>query len=72
MSGYTFAWLFWIAMFATIEAAAIINRQPNDTLSEHIWRWAATRTKPTGWQVRRFALLAALAWLSTHLLTGWV
>lgn len=72
MSGYTFAWLLWGAMFVAIEYPAITNKQPGDTLSEHIWRWGAVKGKPRGWQWRRLVLLTSLSWLTAHLLTGWV
>ncbi len=82
MSGYTIAWLAWLAYFGVFEGMALFNGKGGDTLSEHVWAWFAThRPKPgadprqrSGWtQVRRFALLAFMAWPSTHFLTGgWV
>jgi hypothetical protein len=75
-------WLVWIAMFLGVEGMALFNSKPGDTLSEHIWAWFGTqRRKPgeperprSGWtQARRFGLLAFMAWLSAHFLTGgWV
>lgn len=75
MSGYTIAWLAWLATFAVIEGKALTNKQSGDTLSEHVWRWFATQRgstgRPSGWvRLRRFGLLAFLAWLVTHFLTG--
>lgn len=70
MSPYTWAWIFWLASFATIEGFALANRKPDDTLSEHIWSWFAIRGKPGGWQARRAVLLMFLVWLVAHLLTG--
>jgi hypothetical protein len=51
-----------------------------DTLSEHAWAWLGYATtgqgplrRPSGWtRLRRFLLLAGLAWLVVHLLTGGV
>jgi hypothetical protein len=75
MSGYTIAWLAWLAAFAVIEGRALFNKSPGDTLSEHVWRWFSTQNgstgSPTGLiRLKRFGLLAFLAWLSAHFLTG--
>lgn len=75
VNGYTIAWLAWLGAFAVIEGKALFNKQPGDTLSEHVWRWfatgAGTTSKPSGGvRARRFALLASMAWLTTHFLTG--
>jgi hypothetical protein len=72
MSGWTVAWLLWGLMFTVIEAPAILNRTKGDTLSEHVWRWGAIKTKPKGWQLRRFGLLTSLTYMLVHFLTGWV
>lgn len=93
MSGYTIAWLGWIAYFVVVEGMALFNSKPGDTLSEHVWAWFGTQRKParkpsetdaqyaeriarprSGWtQARRFVLVAFMAWLGTHFLTGgWV
>jgi hypothetical protein len=73
MSGYTIAWLFWLAMAAVIEIPALLNKAPGDTLSEHVWRWFSIRDKARGWQARRFVLLTFMVWLTVHFLTGgWV
>jgi hypothetical protein len=70
MDGYTVLWLIWLAMFGAIEGAALVNARLGDTLSEHIWRWFAVRDKPAGWRARRVTLLAFLAWLVAHFLSG--
>lgn len=74
LDGYTIAWLAWLAAFVVIEGKALLNRRPDDTLSEHVWKWFATAdmSRPvTGWvRFRRFVLLAFLAWLVAHFLTG--
>lgn len=82
MSVYTIAWLVWLAYFLVVEVMALFNSKPGDTLSEHVWAWFGTQRrkpgeaarKPSGWtQFRRFALLAFLAWLTLHFLSGgWV
>lgn len=72
MSGWTIAWLLWIAAFFGIEGPALLNRHNGDTLSEHIRSWFGTDTKRNGplVRVRRLALLSGLAWLALHLLTN--
>ncbi|WJN62782.1 hypothetical protein [Streptomyces phage phiScoe2] len=73
MSGWTWAWLAWIAAFLVIEGKALFNKTEGDTLSEHVWKWFGTSKleKPSGWvRLRRFTLLAFMAWLSVHFLTG--
>ena len=80
MSIWTLAWIGWVVYFAVVEGMALFNSKPGDTLSEHAWAWlgyAATGRgqqglrRPTGWtRLRRFILLAGLAWLIVHLLTG--
>lgn len=75
MSGWTWAWIAWLAAFCGIEGKALFNKTEGDTLSEHVWKWFATTQgstgKPSGWvRLRRFGLLAFMAWLTTHFLTG--
>lgn len=72
---FTYAWIFWIASFLVIEGIALHRSKAGDTLSEHVWIWFGTDRKygrkPTGGvQLRRFILLAFMAWLSVHFLTG--
>ncbi len=80
MTGWTWAWVGWGLIFAVIEGMALVNSKPGDSLSEHFWSflgYAATGQgplnyrHPSGWtRLRRFLLLAGLAWLVVHLLTG--
>lgn len=67
---FTIAWIIWIGMFLAIEGQALLNDREGDTLSEHVWKWFAIKDKPRWYKLRRFALLAFLAWLTTHFLTG--
>jgi hypothetical protein len=69
---WTVLWLAWIAAFFAIEVPALLNRQDGDTLSEHVWSWFAVKDKSKKGLVRarRFCLLAGLAWLCAHFLTG--
>lgn len=78
MSVWTWAWIGWGLLFAVIEGMALVNSRSGDTLSEHFWSWmgysaTARLRSPSGWtRLRRFVLLAGLAWLIVHLLTGGV
>ena len=81
MSLFTIGWLLWLAWFVVEEAVAFKSGTVGNTLSEHVWKWfgipdansktTLTQEPITGWvRARRFALLAFLAWLVAHFLTG--
>jgi len=70
VSGWSIAWVWWIIAFGAIEGPALISKVPGATLSEHFWSWFSITTKSSQWRLRRFCLLAGLAWLALHLLTG--
>lgn len=70
MNIWTQLWLIWLVMFGVIEWAALANKKAGDTLSEHVWRWFSIGWVGKGWRLRRFSLLAFLAWLVAHFLTG--
>jgi hypothetical protein len=82
MNAWTLGWLVWLAYFGVLEGAAVVRSirakragrpDERDTLSEHVWIWFGTdkRTRADSWAyVRRFALLAFLAWISVHFLGG--
>lgn len=70
MSLFTWAWIFWLAFFITIEGAAIINKPAGDTLSEHVWKWFRIRDKPRAWTWRRIVLALFLGWLLIHMVAG--
>jgi hypothetical protein len=69
-------WPFWLIVgFGVPEAIALVSKRQGDTLSERLRNWGGTEENPKGKLVRlrRLGLLAALAWLSVHVLTtGWV
>jgi hypothetical protein len=77
VTGWTWLWLGWIAIFGIIEGIALTNSQHSDTLSEHLWSWFGYdregRKSRKGWaRLRRFLLLAFLIWLILHVVTsGW-
>lgn len=80
MTGWTWLWLAWLGAFVAIEGRALANKTPGDTLSEHVWKWFATRRedlrrpdgkKASAWvKIRRTVLVAFLAWLALHFTTG--
>jgi hypothetical protein len=75
---YTIGWLVWIGWFLLEEGIALAKGGSEATLSGHVWKWFGTSRKdwtvhptPTpGIRARRFALLAFMAWLAVHFLTG--
>ena len=75
MDMFTWAWIGWGGYFAIWEGLAIFNDKKGDTLSEHVWRWFAVKdsrkaTAFTRKSIRRAGLLAFMAWLTTHFMTG--
>lgn len=73
MTGWTWLWLIWIAGFLAVELPAAFNKQPGDTLSEHVWKWFSIKNKSKGYKARRLGFLAFWAWLTVHFFSGgWV
>jgi hypothetical protein len=70
MTTWTWAWLFWIAMFFAIETPALFNKDTGDTLSEHVRKWFSTMDKQKWWLIRRAVLAVFLLWLVIHFFTG--
>lgn len=70
MTVFTWLWIAWGAAFLVIEGVALVNKQPGDTLSEHVWRWFRIKGKSPSWTAARFGLLAFLVWLTGHLAFG--
>jgi len=67
---YTIIWGLWLLILLLVEAAALRNKKKGDTLSEHIWKWFSIKERGAMWRWRRGALLAILAWILVHLLSG--
>lgn len=67
---YTIAWLLWLAALAALETAALVDKRPGDTFSEHVIKWASMRGHGRMWRLRRLALLVVLSYLAIHLLSG--
>lgn len=82
MNVWSWLWLVWLVYFAIVECLAVVRSieakhagrpDERDTLSEHVWLWFGTARgiEPnTSAYLRRFVLLAFLAWLSVHFLGG--
>ena len=70
MSGYTVAWLVWLALFIVIEGLAIRDKRKGDTLSEHCWEWFAVKQRKRAWRWRRILLASFMVWLTVHFLSG--
>lgn len=70
MSVYTIAWLFWFAWFAVVEGFALFHKDPDETLSGHVWKWFKIRDKPRQWTWRRAVLAGFLVWLLVHFVAG--
>jgi hypothetical protein len=73
MTWWTVAYLGLAATFLAVEGAALFNRRPGDTLSEHFWRWLRVRDPRPSllvWILRGLVLLFC-AWLGLHLTLGW-
>lgn len=81
MTAFTIGWILWLLWFVVEEGMAFKKGQTGNTLSEHVWKWfgipdlnskvPVTQEPITGWvRARRFALLAFMAWLAVHFLTG--
>lgn len=62
MSKWRWFWIFWIALFFAIEIPAVLNDEPDDTLSEQVW--ALIDLGSLFW----FAVAALLVWLLYHFL----
>jgi hypothetical protein len=73
MTVWSWLWVCWLGAFAVIEGVALVRKDKGDTLSEHVWKWFHTQQgqKTDGTtRLRRFGLLAFMAWLAVHFLTG--
>ena len=68
---YTWLWIAWLLAFIGIEAAALINKDKGDTLSEHIWKWFSVKEGDSNRRTFRMVMLGGfLGWLVVHFMTG--
>lgn len=65
---YTWAWAIWILLFGVIEWSALKNKEPGDTLSEHVWKLIGKREyqKQGAYLVWRGVIGGLLVWLMAH------
>jgi hypothetical protein len=72
-------WIGWLLIFGALEGVALANTKSGDTFSERVWAWFAIDvdadegSRKRGvwmWRARRFSLLALVAWLAVHFLSG--
>lgn len=65
-------WLLYAAIGTALELYCVFTRNGN-TISEETWRFIGIKGfVVTHTSLRRMALVAGLAILSVHLLTGWI
>ena len=68
MNKYGWLWGVWIMAFGIIEWKAISNKEPGDTLSEHVWKLMGSRRyqKQGLWMLWRIGMGGLLLWLGFH------
>lgn len=73
VSGWTVAWIFWVAFFLAVEGWALIRKGRNDTFSEHWWALFRVHKKvPRSLKVGLALVEIAFGvWLTGHLAFGW-
>lgn len=72
MDWYLAGYIAGSVVIGAVELVALFNKQPGDTLSEHIWRWVGLHRRWTlAFTVRRLVVVAFLGWLLLHLAFGW-
>lgn len=72
---YTVFWAAWILGGLSIEARALFNHQPGDTLSEQFWAYLTGQrhhklTPAWAWTFRIMVLAFGL-WIGPHLAFSW-
>lgn len=68
---YTWLWIAWLLAFIGIEAAALINKDKGDTISEHVWKWFSVKEGSSAKRNFRMVCLGGfLGWLVAHFMTG--
>lgn len=69
---YTVAWIFMFLWFAVIESAALFDKDPGDTLSEHLRKWLGTRKDSPIWHriIGWTVFVGFWVWFIPHILLG--
>jgi hypothetical protein len=69
----TLFWVVWLVLGGLVELVALARKDPNDTLSEHVWSWLRVRDpRPTvPFVALRVVLGGVLVWLIGHFTMGW-
>ena len=71
-SFYTWGWIIWLLAFVGLEGAAIKNKNPGDTLSEHVWKiFKIDPDTPWVFPPRKLLLVALMGGGLLHFFTGY-
>lgn len=72
MNGWAWYWLGWVVIGFGLPETIAIARDPDDTLSDTVWRWFGVREGMPIWQwnILHIALLAFMVWLFGHMVFG--
>ena len=70
MDMFGWLWVLWLLAFCVLEGKALLDRRPDQTLSDHVWLWFSIRGQGPWWKMRRLFLALFMAWLTLHFLTG--
>jgi hypothetical protein len=65
---YTLLWIGWFLIFAIVEAFALHNDMPGDTLSEHVRKWLSVHTK-LGRSIFLVVWAGFSVWFLVHIVT---
>ena len=66
-STYTILYTILALALGGTELAGLKNKNPGDTITEHVRKWVTYSGKSTGWNIRRGGLVITLLWLIAHL-----
>jgi hypothetical protein len=73
---YTIAWVLLILQVAAVEGQSLITHKYAGTLTAHLRQWFAYEVRPgqkppAWWRARRWAWIAFMGWLLTHVARAW-
>lgn len=74
MTAFTLFWITWGVLGGLVELTALARKAPDDTLSEHVWRWIRVGDpRPTvPFVLLRVFTAVACVWLAAHFSMGWM